>query len=80
MTPNNAGEPVDGGVVTFTAPTNGPSATFSPSGPVTIASGTASVTATANAILGGPYAVTASTAGASPVSFSLSNVQGLPWS
>ncbi len=73
VTPNNPGDPVDGGVVTFTAPASGTSATFIPSGPVTIASGTATVTATANGILGGPYSVTAATAGASPVSFSLSN-------
>ena len=76
MTPNNPGDPVDGGVVTFTAPANGASATFIPSGPVTIASGTATVTATANGVPGGPYSVTAATAGASPVSFSLSN--GMP--
>ena len=48
VTPNNPGDPVDGGVVTFTLPASGASATLSPSGPVTIASGTASVTATAN--------------------------------
>ena len=73
VTPNNPGDPVDGGVVTFIAPTTGASATFTPSGPVTIASGTASVTATANVIPGGPYSVTASTGGTSPVSFSLTN-------
>jgi fibronectin-binding autotransporter adhesin len=73
VTPNNPGDPVDGGVVTFTAPASGASATFAPSGPVTIASGTASVTATANGILGGPYSVTAATADAAPVSFTLNN-------
>ena len=73
VTPNNPGDPVDGGVVTFTPPASGASATLVPSGPVTITSGTASVTATANGIPGGPYSVTAATAGASPVSFSLSN-------
>jgi len=71
VTPNNPGDPGDGGVVTFTAPASGASATFIPSGPVTIASGTATVAATANAINGGPYSVTAATAGASPVSFFL---------
>ncbi len=76
VTPNNPGDPVDGGVVNFTAPASGPTATFTPSGPVTIASGTASVTATANDNVGGPYSVTAVTAGASPVSFSLNNGQG----
>src|SRR5262249_3301577 len=43
VTPENAGDPVDGGLVTFTAPTSGASATLSPSGPVTIASVAASV-------------------------------------
>ena len=73
MTPKNPGDPVDGGVVAFTAPASGASATFIPSGPITITSGTATVTATANDNVGGPYVVTAATAEASPVSFSLSN-------
>jgi len=77
VTPKNPGDPVDGGVVTFTVPGSGASATLSPSGPVTIASGTASVTATANGIAGGPYAVTVATAGASPVSFFLTNTESL---
>ena len=73
VTPNNPGDPVDGGVVTFTPPASGASTALSPSGPVEITSGTASVTATANNTVGGPYAVTASAAGASPVSCSLTN-------
>jgi hypothetical protein len=73
VTPNNPGDPVNGGVVTFTAPGSGASATLSPSGPVTITSGIAAVTATANGVPGGPYAVTAATTEAAPVSFSLTN-------
>ncbi|MFI5455434.1 MAG: beta strand repeat-containing protein [Isosphaerales bacterium] len=74
LTANNAVEPVAGGIVSFSAPSTGASATLSRTGPVTIGSnGLASVTATANA-MGGPYTVTASTLGAgSPVSFSLTN-------
>jgi hypothetical protein len=71
--PKHAGDPVDGGLVTFTAPASGPSATFSPSGQVTITSGAASVVATANDVAGGPYAVTVTASGARPVSFSLTN-------
>jgi hypothetical protein len=73
VTPNNAGDPVDGGTVTFTPPASGASATLSPSGLVTIASGAASVAATANSVAGGPYDVMANTAGAAPASFSVSN-------
>ncbi len=69
-------EPVDGGAVTYTAPASGASATFA-SNPVTIASGAASVVATANAT-GGSYTVTASAAGASTgVDFSLTNIAPL---
>ncbi len=71
--PNNAAEPVDGGIVTLAAPVSGPSATLSPPGPLTITSGTASVMATANDIPGGPYAITATATGASPTSFFLTN-------
>jgi LPXTG-site transpeptidase (sortase) family protein len=74
VTPVNAGDPVRGGVVTFTAPGAGASASISGS-PATIGSdGTVSVTASANATVGGPYTVTASTAGATSVGFSLTNV------
>jgi uncharacterized repeat protein (TIGR02543 family) len=66
-------EPVDGGQVTFTAPGSGASATFA-SNPVTIASGSASVTATANATAGGPYTVSADANGSTGgVNFSLTN-------
>ncbi len=77
ITPKNSGDPVNGGELTFTAPASGASATLSPTGPVTITSGTASVVATANGIPGGPYAVTVVTPGAAPVSFSLTNTGSL---
>jgi parallel beta-helix repeat protein len=64
--------PVDGGVITFTAPSSGASATLSAT-TATIAGGRASVVATANTIAGS-YSVTASAAGVStPASFSLIN-------
>ncbi len=47
VTANNSIEPVDGGIVSFAAPTNGASATLSASA-VTIAGGQASMTASAN--------------------------------
>jgi len=74
VTANKFIEPVTGGVVTFTAPTVGASATITGS-PVTIGSnGEASVTATANNITG-VYSVTANTNGASSgVGYSLANV------
>jgi len=65
-------EPVNGGKVTFTAPGSGASASLDVS-PATIASGIATINATANATEGGPYTVTASAAGAAPVTFSLTN-------
>ena len=74
VTANNPLEPVAGGIVTFSAPAGGASASLSTTNPVTIGSnGKASVTATANAI-GGQYTVSASTAGAAaPASFVLTN-------
>jgi hypothetical protein len=76
------GEPVAGGVVTFTAPLSGPSGTFP--GNVTTAnatinaSGVATAPAfTANGTIGGPYNVIASLAGGSPsANFSLTNLKG----
>jgi hypothetical protein len=69
------GEPVQGGAVAFTGPAAGASATF-PGGTATIdASGQASAAAAANTHAGS-YSVTASAAGASPVSFSLTNTPG----
>ncbi len=72
VTANNPSEPVAGGLVTFTPPPSGASATLSGS-PATIgATGTASVTAMANATVG-TYAVTASASGATSASYSLTN-------
>jgi hypothetical protein len=75
VTPKNAGDPVNGGIVTFAPPFGGASATLSPSA-ATIVLGTASVRATANSIAGGPYAVSVACTGASPVSIALSNTPG----
>jgi CSLREA domain-containing protein len=67
------GEPVAGGQVTFTAPASGASASLSGT-PATIgANGQASVTATANGVVGQSYTVTASAAGAGAAGFTLSN-------
>ncbi len=73
VTANNPIEPVGGGIVNFTAPSSGASAALS-AGTATIASnGTASVVAADNSIAGS-YIVTASDAGAAPVSFNLTNL------
>ncbi len=72
VTANNAGEPVNGGKVTFTPPGAGASAVITTS-PATIAGGTVSVSATANGTAGGPYNVVASAAGATSVNFALTN-------
>ena len=72
VTANNPAEPVNGGVVTFSAPGSGASATLS-AGLATISSGVASVTATANNSVGG-YSVSATANGAAaPLSFALTN-------
>ena len=66
------GEPVAGGLVTFSAPAKGASATLS-GNPATIgANGQASVTAVANAAAGA-YTITAGAAGAGNVGFQLTN-------
>jgi len=65
-------EPVTGGVVIFTAIPNGEASVTLTGSPATITGGQASVTATANTIVGS-YGVTASAAGASSVTFSLTN-------
>jgi hypothetical protein len=68
-------DPVNGGVVTFTVPATGASAGLSLS-KATIASGQASVTATANTLVGS-YSATAAAAGvASATTFSLTNNPG----
>ncbi|MBK8046744.1 MAG: Ig-like domain repeat protein [Anaerolineales bacterium] len=66
-------EPVNGGWVRFTAPATGPGATFAPSITVTIASGAAQLTVTANAATGA-YSATVATAGpGNSVAFDLGN-------
>ena len=72
VTAANPLEPVDGGSVAFSTPATGASATL-PSATVTIASGAASVTATANATLGS-YTVVVGTAGAPEIGFNLTNL------
>jgi CSLREA domain-containing protein len=73
VTANDAGVPVDGGIVTFTPPGSGASASVAGS-PASISGGTAtSGTVTANSITGA-YSVSANATGATaPVSFSLTN-------
>ena len=76
VTANNPVEPVDGGVITFTAAsTSRASATLSAAS-ATIAAGQAAVTATANDTAGS-YSVTATAAGAASARFSLTNSKTL---
>ena len=72
VTPNYANDPVNGGVVTFTPPASGASASLSTTS-ATISGGSASVTATANG-LRGAYTVTASASEGNSANFSLTNV------
>ena len=66
-------EPVNGGRISYTAPSSGSSASVSPN-PVTISGGTATpASVTANGTVGGPYLVAATARGANTVNFSLSN-------
>ena len=77
VTANNPSEPVAGGLVTFTPPPSGASATLSGSPATISATGTASVTATANGIVGS-YTVSATARGiTTPAIFSLTN-QAIP--
>jgi hypothetical protein len=77
VTANYPLEPVSGGMVTFTAPASGASATLSASTAVIGSNGTASVTATANGTAGGPYTVTAAANGiTNTASFYLTNSVG----
>ena len=78
VTANNPSEPVAGGLVTFTPPPSGASATLSGSPATISATGTASVTATANGIVGS-YTVAATASGiTTPASFSLTNNPASP--
>ena len=70
-----SGNPVSGVTVTFTAPASGASATLSAAQATSDANGLATVTATANAMIGS-YAVLATIAGGNSASFNLSNVVG----
>jgi hypothetical protein len=73
---SSAGEPVAGGVVTFTAPSSGASAILSASSATLNSSGQASVTAKANGTAGS-YTVNASAGGANVAAgFSLTNTAG----
>ncbi|MFA7486930.1 MAG: choice-of-anchor Q domain-containing protein, partial [Lysobacteraceae bacterium] len=75
VSPNGSGEPVEGGIVRFSAPTSGASAVpATPAASIT-SGGQAQTLVTANATAGGPYSVTASAAGTTPASvdFSLTN-------
>ncbi|QEH34974.1 putative outer membrane protein pmp20 precursor [Aquisphaera giovannonii] len=75
VTANNPDEPVAGGLVTFTPPSSGASATLSGSPATVGGDGSASVTATANGVTGS-YAVTATASGiTTPASFRLTNLQ-----
>jgi hypothetical protein len=75
VTPNNPGEPMQGGVVGFTVTSagNGATATLSGGKQILDASGKTSVTATANGIAGGPYTAIVSGAGVSSATFNLTN-------
>ncbi|HUY33495.1 MAG TPA: DUF4214 domain-containing protein [Pirellulales bacterium] len=66
--------PVDGGLITYTAPASGASAALS-GGTATISGGTASVNATANGTAGS-YAVTASAGFGTDATFNLTNTTG----
>jgi hypothetical protein len=75
VTANNPSEAVAGGLVTFTPPASGASATVAGSPAAISATGAASVTATANGIVGS-FAVSATASGiTTPASFSLTNHQ-----
>ncbi|MBI1763003.1 MAG: hypothetical protein HYR56_16370, partial [Acidobacteria bacterium] len=74
----SAGEPVNGGQVTFMPPGAGASASIA-GNPATISGGAASSgTVTANGTAGGPYNVAASATGAASVNFALTNTPTAP--
>lgn len=66
-------ESVDGGQITFTAPTSGPSLTLAPTTTVIISGNAATLNVSANGSVGGPYDVVASVTGGNSVTFSLTN-------
>jgi Putative binding domain, N-terminal len=71
------GSPVPGVTVTFTAPASGPSGTITTYLNPTDSNGVTAPQFTANAIVGGPYIVTAASAGVPTVKFSLTNLPSL---
>ncbi len=74
---DSSGNPVPNVTVTFTAPTTGPSATFSTGSYVTNASGQVTVNATANTVASSSsYTVTISTPSVSSYNISLTNNPG----
>ncbi len=83
---NGNNQPVSGVIVTFKAPTSGPSGTFGYPGIAQLATAKTDANGiataplfTANGIVGGPYIVTASVNGASsPANFSLTNLLPQP--
>jgi hypothetical protein len=81
VTANQVGEPIEGGRVTFSAPASGASATFDDDLPLLDSLGRAEATATANAVAGGPYNVTATlqngSSSAPSTTFALTN-EALP--
>lgn len=73
-----AGNPIPGAIVTYSAPGTGASASLSDGGSATTNSeGHASVIATANGLVSGPYEVAAATGTLAPAVFHLTN-QGSP--
>lgn len=73
---NDPIEPVAGGKVHFSAPTSGASAVFASAKATISAAGIAQTLAYANAVVGGPYAVSAGLPSATSVTFSLANLTG----
>ena len=66
-------EPVNGGVISFTTPGSGASASLSPMSPLTVSGGAVTTTASANGIIG-TYVISASAKGVSgTISFDLTN-------
>jgi len=76
-----AGATIQGSSVTFTAPASGASGTFTSTTntitvPTDVNGNASSGTFTANAVLGGPYMVSASDSPAASVTFNLTNIPG----
>ena len=75
---DGSGTPAPGITVTYNAPTSGPGGNLTTAQIQTDATGYAALPFTANGIAGGPYNVTATVAGLTPVTFSLTNLAGPP--